>query len=682
MSVQDINNTSYNYSAPQLDHFLVCGLGSLGQHCVKALAEFGVKVIAIEQISPVSWEINFLPNLLESLIIGDCRQKDSLKQAQIQQCRAALIVTSNEQINIETALAIRQNNSQTRLVVRSGKSNLNQLLSYQLGNFIAFDCTELPTSAFALAALGTEILGLFKLNGKVAQVYQRYLQTKDAWCDRYLVELETHNRKILAHYRSNHNLAPALGKWNPNELMIAGDTVIYLEIDAEFNPYNFCLPRISPTRNNQTKSWQFLRSSVQKIFNIVRRFNLRQQIRRLALVYLVIVLLLLIIGTLLFNWYYPEITLLSAFLATAILLLGGYGDLFSELEDITLIPWWLRLFSLGLTVVGTAFVGVLYALLTEALLSSRLFLQQRLPIPQKYHVVIVGMGRVGQKVAQLLQQFKQSLVGITENCDFYQQYSGEIPLILGKLTQALPQAHLKQAKSVVIVTDDEILNLEAALMIQQINPKLNLVIRTSGLRLCEHLSELLPEAQVLGVYAVTAAAFAGAAFGENILNLFRLGKDTVLVTEYDIETGDTLNGLLLADITYGYGVTPILYHKQHQDPILLPYDDFRLHIGEKLVFLATIEGLRRIEQGNLNLALKCWQVIVEKALTTDAIFEGANVISRISGCNLALARTTMDNLPQTLSIPLYQYQAQRLVRELRKVLVIAHVHSNHSSTNH
>ncbi|MDJ0536657.1 MAG: NAD-binding protein [Xenococcaceae cyanobacterium MO_207.B15] len=279
----------------------------------------------------------------------------------------------------------------------------------------------------------------------------------------------------MAHYRSNHNLAPVLGKWNPNELMIAGDTVIYLEIDAEFNPYNLCLPRISPTRNNQTKSWQFLRSSVQKIFNMVRRFNLRQQIRRLALVYLVIVLLLVIIGTLLFHWYYPEITLLSAFFATAILLLGGYGDLFSELEDITLIPWWLRLFSLGLTVVGTAFVGVLYALLTEALLSSRFdFAKQRPPIPQKCHVVIVGMGRVGQKVAQLLQQFKQSLVGITENCDFYQQYSGEIPLILGKLTQALPQAHLEQAKSVVIVTDDEILNLEAALMIQQINPKLNL----------------------------------------------------------------------------------------------------------------------------------------------------------------------------------------------------------------
>lgn len=210
-------------------------------------------------------------------------------------------------------------------------------------------------------------------------------------------------------------------------------------------------------------------------------------------------------------------------------------------------------------------------------------------------------------------------------------------------------------------------------MIRQINPLVNLVIRTSGLRLCEHLSELLPEAQVLGVYALTAAAFAGAAFGENILSLLRLGQDTILVTEYQIETGDTLNGLLLADIIYGYGAIPVLYQKQERDPILLPGSEFRLHIGDKLVVLATIEGLRCIEQGKLNLASKCWQVRVEKALTPDGTFEGANVIARISGCNLVVARNTMDSWPQTLPTTLYQYQAQRLVRELKKVLVIASV---------
>ncbi|MFN9671590.1 MAG: NAD-binding protein, partial [Microcystis sp.] len=102
-------------------------MGSLGQHCVKSLKEFGVSVVGIELIQPPSWEINDFPDLLEEIIIGDCRQKNILARAGIERCRAALIVTSDERINATTALIIRQLNPLTRLVVRSSKDNLNQL---------------------------------------------------------------------------------------------------------------------------------------------------------------------------------------------------------------------------------------------------------------------------------------------------------------------------------------------------------------------------------------------------------------------------------------------------------------------------------------------------------------------------------------------------------------------------
>ena len=94
------------------------------------------------------------------------------------------------------------------------------------------------------------------------------------------------------------------------------------------------------------------------------------------------------------------------------------------------------------------------------------------------------------------------------------------------------------------------------------------------------------------------------------------------------------------------------------------------------VVLSTIDGLRRIEQGRLNLAAKKWHIEVMRALTSDAIFEGTNAIVRVTGCNLALARKTMNNLPQTLLIPLYQHQAQRLIRELKKVLIVSRLLSS------
>lgn len=683
-------------NSPVLERFLVCGLGSLGQHCVVALKEFGVSAIAIEQVPPPNWEIAHLPELLDDLIVGDCRHNSILESAKISQCRAALLVTSNERVNVETALAVRQLNPHTRLVIRSGQSNLNQLLSQQLGNFIAFEPTQLSTPALALAALGSETLGFFNLDGQQLRVVKRQIESAHPWCRaRLLHELNNPTRRILVHLRHPHHLSQSFHQWESNEIVLPKDTLVYLETAEQFfltstqssgGAFSQAQPSVTSWKQPRRSTWQkIIVRALDNLQEWIGRFGLlsfRQQVRRVALICGAIVLVLLLIGTALFRWYYPGTSWLSAFYVTAILLLGGFSDLFDSFEPITDIPWWLQLFGLVLNLAGTAFVGVLYALLTEALLSSKFeFTKRRPPVPPKNHIVIIGLGRVGQEVAAWLQQWKQPLVGISLNAECELRGRGvgdrnilpQMPLIVDNLTEALPKANLFTAKSVVVLTDDEILNLEVALMARAKNLNTHLVIRTIGQQLSEHLTGLLPNTQILCTHTVAAEAFAGAAFGENIINLFRLNERTVLVTEYQIEAEDTLHGLLLAEIAYGYGVVPILHQKPNHASVLLPLDDRLLAIGDRLVILATIEGLQRIEQGKLNSQLKCWQVRVEKAFTPDAVFEGANAIARISGCRLGIARDLMKHLPQTLLVPLYKHQAERLVRELKKIMVKAHL---------
>lgn len=179
--------------------------------------------------------------------------------------------------------------------------------------------------------------------------------------------------------------------------------------------------------------------------------------------------LLLIIGTILFHFYYPSISFTSAFYVTAILLLGGYADLFSPFEPLSNLPSWLELFSLLLTLTGTAFVGVLYALLTEALLSSKFqFNSKRPPIPKENHIIIVGFGRLGQKIAEKLQELKKPVLAITLNSITDISTALTIPLISGhNLNDSLKLAYLEKAKSMVIVTDDDIINIEIALLSQK-----------------------------------------------------------------------------------------------------------------------------------------------------------------------------------------------------------------------
>ena len=663
-------------SQGNLNRFLICGLGSLGQQCVVALKEFGVSIVAIEEMPPRSWEIPDLPNLLDELIIGDCRQESILEKAQIRQCRAVLLVTSSERVNIETAFAARLLNSDTRLIVRSAKENLNELLSTHLGNFVSFEPTQLPVTAFALAALETETLGFFNLEGQQMKVVKHQIQLGDRWCNRRLAyELNSRTRRLVSH-ASNSEVAQSFHQWEPEAPVQAGDTLIYIEVNEKLA--EGWEKSATPTKRN-SRFWQRIVKglswgSLKQKLNTFWDSTAQSQTERVAIISGVIVFILLIIGTILYSLNSsPYISLRDAFNTTIVLLLGGYDNLFGQLPLQLELPWWLHLFSFCLTVIGTIFVGILYAMLTEKILSSRFqFSKPRPPVPQQDHVVVIGLGRVGQRVAMLLQEFKQPVVGLT-NTAIDSNVLPYLPVIVGDFTSSLKKANLPTAKSVLVATDDEMVNMEVGLMAHAANPVGGLVIRTFEQGLSNNLAQMLPDAQVLCAYALAAEAFAGAAFGENITGLFRLNNQTILVTEYYIEPDDTLHDLLLAEVAYGYGVVPVLYQKGQEAPKLMPSDDIKLAFGDRMVVLATSHCLRRIEHGMVGITPKSWRVQVEKALTEEAAFEGANAIARISGCSLSMAKDLMKSLPGTLLSPLYKHQAQRLVRELHKAQVKARV---------
>jgi Trk K+ transport system NAD-binding subunit len=281
--------------------------------------------------------------------------------------------------------------------------------------------------------------------------------------------------------------------------------------------------------------------------------------------------------------------------------------------------------------------------------------------------VIVGLGGIGRKVANILQLLHLPLVAIT-NQELDPHLLPLAPMVKGKVADALTKVNLATARSIVTVTRNDLDNLEIALMARQVNPHVHLVIRTFDSGMDAHIAKLFPDIQVLCTNALAAEVFAGAAFGEHILGLFRMDKQTVLVTEYSIEAGDTLCGRRLAEVAYGYGVTPIFYRSSSATtPVLFPGDEVRLGAGDQLVVVATIDRLQRIERGQVRTPN--YQVFVEKTLDADAAFEGGNLIAQIAGCDLSEARRVMDHLPSLVPRSLYRHQAWNLVQELRKVRV-------------
>ncbi len=647
--------------------FLVCGLGSLGQHCVALLGEFGVGVNAIELRERQIWDIPDLPDRVNTLLLGDCRQPRILEQGGVRSCRTVLIVTSNERINIETAFAVRSLNPTARLVVRSAQENLNELLMRQLGNFVAFEATQLPVTAFALSALGGETRGFFNLESHLLRVVRLSIGADHRWCDRRLYELNSSTRRILSHTPLGKPTLKGFYQWEPDALIQAGDTVVYLETATG----ELAATPATPVQQSLWQQWlphpaEPLRKRLGRLWQ-----NLYQnQTQRVGLISGLIMLVLFLVGTLLYKLAYPSLGWNDALNLALVLAIGGFDNVFGQLQLSFTIPWWLYLYSVGLTVAGTVFIGILYAMLTERVLASQFqFMRRRPPVPRQDHAVVVGMGRVGQKIAHLLQDLRQPVVAIHSSA-IEVSLLPQLPLVTGSPTTALRKVNLTTARSVLAVTDDEVANLEIALTAYSANPQLNLVIRAFDPLFAENISRLLPYARVLGAYALAAEAFVAAAFGENVLELFRLHNQTILVTEYQVETGDTLHDRLLAEVAYGYGVVPVLHQKGGQEtPKLMPSDDICLQGGDRLVVLATINGLRRVEQ-SIPFPRR-WLVQVERTLSPEAGFEGGMAIARITGCDIRLARHLISQLPGTLDFPLYRHQAQRLVRELTKVQVLS-----------
>ncbi len=658
------------------NRFLVCGLGSLGQHCVAALEEFGAQVTAIDQAVPKDWEIPGMKDALD-LFFGDCRQAKILEQAGIKECRGILLVTRSEQVNIEAAFIARSLNPQIRLVVRSSKQQLNEILGQHLGNFIAFEPDQLPAAAFALAALGAQTLGCFSVDNYLIRVVKGGISPNHPWRQRLKIqEINRPNLRVLCHEMKSKLLysGDIFHDWEPNDRLDTNDSVIYMEV----SDYESALG---------TKKKFSLKEAILSVISLIDPRRIKElvnwtrqdQIRTIVGTCFFLVLALGIWGTLLF-FTQEGVTLENAFATTATLLLGGYGDIFGGFDDAVTVPFWLQLFSLAMTLTGIALTGVLYGLLTESILSLRLrFLSRRPPIPDRDHVVLVGLGQVGQRVAQYLQEFRQPLVAIhSENVD--STVLPQIPIVTGELSQVLQEVNLSNAKSIITVTDDEMVNLELGLVAQKQNPHLDLVIRTFEPRFSSHLSRLLPHAQVLCAYALSAEAFAAGAYGENVLSLFQLRQHTVLVTEYQIERGDTLIGKLISEVAYGYGVSPVLYQSDNQSPVPLPSYDLRLKEGDRLIVLATTEALHRIELGLDSAQPRNWYLTITAIANSRNLEKILESIVRITGCNFEQAHHLCQTLPGQLPILLFKHQGLRLVRELARLEVSAHLTENGQKT--
>jgi Trk K+ transport system NAD-binding subunit len=630
-----------------------------------SLKAFGVPVRGIDLERRESWHSPSLPEALEALCIGDCRYPETLRQADLATCRTVVIVTSDERVNVATAMAVRSLEPRVRIVIRSGRNNLNRFLATQLGDFVAFEPILLSAPALALAALGDETLGLFRLEGETVRVRRR-IPVEGPGRERALLELNTTRRRVLHCEPARGEPGRDFHEWAPGEKAASGDVVTFLELGEERSTQHDEREGAEPTDIAKPAARRDMRRA------IGARWAAASQVTRVAIVAACLVVSLYTACALLYRLEYPEIGVRDALNVATVLILGGFDNLFGQLRLPFAIPLWLHAFSVLVSVSGTVAIGTVYAFITERVLSVRFQLFLRRPrAPKGDHVVLVGLGPLADEVAEFLARENRPLVALTETPP-EGGGSARFPVIVGPLDEGLERARVSSARSVMALSGDDVANLEAALTARAMSPRATLVIRADDARFRRNVAQLIAGARALGVQALAAEVFAAAALGENVHQLLHLDRRTFLVTEYQVDPSDTLHDRLVAEVAYGFGVLPLLLVRgggASRD--FLPSDDLRLRSGDRFVVLASLEGLRRVESNAARAPTV--RVRVDRAASEAAAFDGALAISKVSGCDVAVAQVLMRALPAAVPAPLYAIQADRLVRELAKVRVVAHV---------
>ncbi len=154
------------------------------------------------------------------------------------------------------------------------------------------------------------------------------------------------------------------------------------------------------------------------------------------------------------------------------------------------------------------------------------------------HLIVCGMGHVGYRVAELLRQIGEPFVILSrkippEWADIL--HEGSTPYITGdaRAESCLREAGIATAKGILIVTGDDLVNIQIASDAQRINPDISLIVRVFDHDLAERIGREMGVRDVLSPALLTAPVFTAAALGEEMLRAFTIsgcGVDVVRLT--------------------------------------------------------------------------------------------------------------------------------------------------------
>ena len=206
-------------------------------------------------------------------------------------------------------------------------------------------------------------------------------------------------------------------------------------------------------------------------------------------------------------------------------------------------------------------------------------------------IVLCGLGRMGTRILEYLHAADMPVVVIDNRCQ------GDDPRLLGKRLvlgdcrqrAVLEAADVANARGVLILTNDDLVNISTTLMVRAINPNVRVVLRMFNQNLLNRLDRTLHNVFALSTSLLTAPVLAMTAVAGQGLAAFEVKGDAERqVVELQIGNSSQLRGRTIGEVTTHREAVALVHLTQEGAAhFLLEVDlDSRLRAGDSLVLCA------------------------------------------------------------------------------------------------
>ena len=217
------------------------------------------------------------------------------------------------------------------------------------------------------------------------------------------------------------------------------------------------------------------------------------------------------------------------------------------------------------------------------------------------HTILVGLGHLGFRVASHLNAMSEAVVVIDHDpkADLVPtiQRMG-VPIIQNDahFQSTLESAGVKQAKTIVLCTQNDSLNLQVALKARSLNPDIKVVMRIFDDDFARSLDTQFGF-KAISTTGMAAPSFAFAATGTDITRPITIEGESLSLARLCLQPSSLLKGLSVAEVELKHDVSIVLL-KRAEEPDLHPTGDRILEYGDILAILGNPVALQKIIHEN------------------------------------------------------------------------------------